>query len=418
MALAHAAPAGLKEASTEAAPPQDADVPVAVSPDADVPREGPKMEWDQEDPETRAARAAQEEAQAPLDEDEPPMDQNAMSLPGRHPAVEKELDEMAPQRRALKEKKMVEEKARGELQGSVTQAVRHMNDGMGIKQQMAKKEAQLRVEGEKIHMFEADTGRLEKTRQNLMESLHRIMDTKLAYARARFEKKEQVKQKDLEALDVWKNKKDQLKTSAIGFLKAKESSHASLLQAEEAVAEAQRRADIARKQYEYDRQMASREIQSFRYAETRYKAELTHEQSAEVSERAAKESVDKLTNILSDEERKVDETMTVKREHLQKRIEGFEKLREKSGKELEELEHQYSSWQEQQRSRAHEVAQQKQQTEVASQAFAEGQKEVLDTAQQKVVQEAEKGKDWAWGEGEQQSEDYKLELAQEEAELA
>jgi chromosome segregation ATPase len=145
-----------------------------------------------------------------------------MALPGRHPSVEKALDGMTGDLETLKEKKEAAKEVRAELEGTMNDAAQHMNDATSIRHSMAKYETQLRIENEKLEGFKTEAGRLDKTHDELMASLKRMLEPKLMFARERFEKK------------------DQLKSSAMDLIKQKKESYQSLLEAEAEVARAQK----------------------------------------------------------------------------------------------------------------------------------------------------------------------------------
>merc|ERR1719502_872774 len=96
---------------------------------------------------------------------------------------------------------------------------------------------------------------------------------------------------------AWKEKRDQLKSSAMELIKKKKESHESLLQAEEEVAQAKKKEQLARIQYEHDRTTTAEEVQSYRYAETRFKAEMQHEKAAKAAANAAHQSVESLHRV-------------------------------------------------------------------------------------------------------------------------
>jgi len=194
---------------------------------------------------------------------------------------------------------------------------------------------------------------------------------------------------------IWKEKQDQIHAHALELLEDKKVTHQGVLQAEQAVVEAKKGEEIARIKYNEARQRTSQEIQSYRYAETRVKAEMTHEKAAEEATVAAKESVKKLGNVLQVESEKVEESMEVSKNQIRHRMEKVEVAREKSEQEVVGLKQRYRDWQESQRVRAAEVVRKAEDTSMAAEAYADNQKQVLDTASNKVVHDAEAKSDWA-----------------------
>lgn len=323
-----------------------------------------------------------------------------MALPGRFPAVEKALGGMDDDLRALKEKQLVAKQVRGELEGSVAEVTQHMNDAMGIKHAMAKKEAELRIETGKLHKLENDFGRLGQTHDGLVSSLRRMLMPKMMIAKKRFEKKEAFLRKEENNAKAWKDKSEQVKTSAMALVERKKASHKKLLEAEAAVAEARKAEKLARIQYEHDAAQTSEEVQSFRYAETRYKAELHHENLAKAEATRARETLDKLHNVFEVEEQKVEQSVGYREHRLRRKMHDLEAARQKSTHDLDELGQKYREWKESQSARAAAVVKKGRETAAASEEYANRQKKVLDAASAKVAREAESGGDWDdWGAG-------------------
>jgi len=326
---------------------------------------------------------------SPDTDNSPPKPEGPRMLLGRHPSVEKALDGMGGDLVALKEKQLAAKESRGELERKVNEVESHMNDAMSIKHAIQKKEAQIRIERSKLLGLEREAKHVEETHASLVSSLHRVLEPKLMFARTRLERKEMIQQKDAEAVKVWQEKMDQVHAHALELLKEKKVLLQQAEQAEQDVAEAKKREEITGIKYKEARQQTSREIQSFRYAETRVKAEITHEKAAEEATAAAKESVEKLGNVLQVESEKVEESMTVSKNQIRNRMEKIDAAREQAVAELADLQQQYKGWQENQRVRAADVIQKAQDTAERAEAYADRQKQVLDSASSKVVHDAE-----------------------------
>jgi hypothetical protein len=319
-----------------------------------------------------------------------------MSLPGRHPTVEKALDGMPGDMQSLKDKERAAKEARAQLAGSVGEAFSHMNDAMPIKHAIAEKKAQIRVEEKKMKVLAHDNEHLVYAHSSLVNSLHRVLEPKMMFARQRLQKRERSFEEEERTAMGWQKKKEQLKRTAIELIKERHSSKDSLLQAEAEVAEAKQKEQKARRKFEQQRQHASREIQSYRYADTRLKAQTTREQVAKEQVLAAKESATKLEEVMAMEAQKVENSLAGQRETLQKKMHKVEAAHGRSEGELARLEEEYRRWEERQRQRAAEVVKQSQDTAEKSQAFANHERQVLDNAQTKVARDAESKSDWAW----------------------
>jgi len=320
-----------------------------------------------------------------------------LSLPGRHPSVEKALDGMSGELESLKVTKLAAKEARGQMEETVTGAVHHMNDAMAIKHAIQKKESELRIESGKLQALQSDAGRLEQTRDSLVTSLRRMLGPKVMFAKERLEKKEVIFRKEETAARAWREKKDLLKEHAMETIKQKKASHEALLEAEAEVAAAKKKEELARIRYERDRSKTAEEVQSFRYAETRHTAELEHEKAAKAAAFAAHESVEKLFNVEHVEQEKVDQSIAFRKDRLLRKMQEVEAAKEKSSQELNALTQEYRMWQEKQRERTAEVVQKSKETAAASEAYQARQQQVLDSASKKVSHDAEAGDDDSWG---------------------
>jgi len=310
--------------------------------------------------------------------------------------VEKALNGMSGDLNDLQDKRRAAKDARTELEGKVSETMQHMNDAMSIQHAISHKQAQLRVEKNQLRNLEREAAHMDETHTSLVDSLHRVLEPKIQYARQRLQKKEMMFEKEEKAARGWGEKKEQLHQHALEILKDKKVAHQSLLAAEHEVAEAKKREEEAQRKFDTERKRISQEITSFKYANTRFEAELTHEKAAKEAALAAKESVEKLDKVLEVESEKVEESMTVNKNRVHRKMEQLEAEREKETRELDDLEQKYREWQESQRQRAAEVVTKSQDTAAAAEAYADRQRQVLDSAQTKVVRDAEKKSDWAW----------------------
>lgn len=322
----------------------------------------------------------------------------AMTLPGRHPAVEKALDGMSGDLENLRDQRLAAKVARGQLEGTVTDATQHMNDAAKIKHAIQEKESQVHVQSSKLKKLESDAANLDQTREGLSSSLRRMLEPRMRSARARLEKKERVLRKEENTAKAWKGKKDKLKVTAMSLIKQKKASYQSLLDAEAEAAKAQKKSEMAQIQYRHDAADTAEKVQSYRYAETRFKAEVQHEEVVKAATLAARDSVQKLYSVAHVEQDKVDQSILYRKERLQRKMQEVEMAREKDNSDLNILTQNYRHEQERQRERKAEVVKKRQETATASVVYAARQQEVLDSAQAKAARAAEGAGDWdGWG---------------------
>jgi len=347
----------------------------------------PRLDWSPDDD----AQVAQQAVSG--------MPREGRMLLGRYPSVEKALDGMGGELNDLKAKQQAATKTRGEFEGQVRDASHHMNDAMSIRHAIGRKEAELRKEKNKFMGLRHEAEHIEETHGSLVNSLHRVLEPKLRYAEQRLHKKEVFLAGEEKKAKGWQEKKDQLHEHALELLKEKKVAHQSFLQAEQEVKEAKKREETMRIKYEQERRKTGQEVQSFRYAETRYKAEVTHEKLAAEAAIEAKKSVEKLGKVLRVESEKVEQSIAVNKHRIHQKMEKIEVAREKSEHELRNLEGKYHEWKELQRERAAQVVQKGRETAMAAEEYAARQRQVLDSAQNKVVHDAEGKSDWAWENG-------------------
>lgn len=295
----------------------------------------------------------------------------------------------------LKEKQQAAKETRGQLEGKVSEVVRHMNDAMSIKHAIGVKEAEIRRERSKLMGLEREAKHVEETHASLVESLHRVLEPKIMNAQHRLERKEMILEKEHQAVKGWKEKQDQIHAHALQLLEDKKVAKQGFEQAEHEIAEAKKRAEVMESKYKEARQLTGQEIQSYRYAETRVKAEFTHEKAAEEAAEAARESVKKLGNVLQVESQKVEESMDAQKSSIHQRMEKITAAQEGTAQQVINLKQRYHEWQESQRVRAADVVTKAEETATAAEAFADRQKQVLDTAEHKVVKDAQAKSDWA-----------------------
>merc|ERR1719506_3351066 len=168
--------------------------------------------------------------------------------------------------------------------------------------------------------------------------------------------------KEETAAMAWKEKRDQLKASAMELISKKKESHQSLLQAEEEVAQAKKKEQLARIQYEHDRTTTAEKLQSYRYAETRFKAEMQHEKAVRNAAKEAHGSVEKLHNVYGMEQQKVDQSIGFRKHRIEHQVQELQAAHQKSSEELTDLAQRYKEWRASQRERTAAVIKQSQDT--------------------------------------------------------
>jgi len=315
---------------------------------------------------------------------------------GQHKHHHKRHFVREPTEESIREKREAAEAAKGELQNTMHETVSHLKDASSLRYEMVKKERQLGKENAKLKALDSNEKRLEETHDSLVSSLHRMIVPKLMSANKRLEKKEEMYQKEQEASKAWREKRDVLKRTAMELVEKKEQSYKAMLEAEAEAAKWQKKAELARMQYEHDRVRTADQVQQYKYAETRFNAELEHENKAKEAAMQARETVERLHEAEHSEEKKVDEAISMRRNKLQRKINKVEAAREKDSSTLNKLEDKYREWKHDQHERTEKVLENRHTVDQTSAAYAEEKRQEKEAAMKKKFAAA--ADDWdGWG---------------------
>jgi hypothetical protein len=329
----------------------------------------------------------------------PPAGLDVKLLPGRHPAVTKKLHSMDQELRSLESSKHNAVHVRENLEDEVKQAFKHLDSVVSIKSQLAKTEVQIVAEERKLRKLEDDRFRLDRTHKSLSASLHHVMGPKIEFARARLSKRKRqlVELQDLEA--KWKTKEDEYHASSLTMLderrKSKDSLDAALIK--EQLAHQERKS--AEKHLVEVKRGVAKNIEAYRYSKAIEKASTSKEKHGEDSRKQAEVSVKRLEQILSMEQRRVDESMAIGKDRVNGQIQKLKGSEEDSKEDLAKLRLKYRKWQETQQALASQLASSQHGSSTAAKDFVDMQDKMLTSAQDQVVSEAVSDSDWTgWDE--------------------
>lgn len=319
-------------------------------------------------------------------------------LPGRHPTVAKKLAHMNQAMRDLKGRQQAAAMARGKLEENNQQAILHMNEAVSIKRELARTDLAIRTEERKLKKLEDDRLRLDRTHNQLVSSLHHIMEPKIQFAETRLKQRQHTLHDLEEKAAEWKKQEDKFHEASLARLEERRETKKKLAAAEEEAKKARIEEETAQKQLEASKRGVAFNVERYRYAQTRARASASTEERGKQVEREAETSLKRLTGILNMEQRRVDESMAVGKDRVQGKIRELETVKETTMGKKKKLSHEYESWQRQQRVWARRVAATKQTTHFAAKDYASRQQEVLDSANAKAAYDAESDTDWAWDE--------------------
>lgn len=199
---------------------------------------------------------------------------DARHLRSSSPADPKLIKELAAKKVATKE-------VHGELEHSVRQAVSHMNSAADIKHAISIKQAQLRASKGSRHILQDKVSQVDQVRDHLLSMLHKDMDPKIASAQSDLKKKQGDLQQEQEAVNNLKTEEDKETVNTDHMVKDLKATghHLEELRTQVTLAKKEEETDL--KKFDYERQMASQEIQSLSYAEKQHQSESSRLKDAE-----------------------------------------------------------------------------------------------------------------------------------------
>jgi len=340
----------------------------------------------------------------------PPTDGENLLGRVRHPSVARKLANMKPDIRDLAGREQAAKIARGDLEANVQKAISHMNDAVGIKRELARTEALIRSEDVKLKRLEDDRLRLDRTHGHLVSSLHHIMGPKIQFAETSLKQRQGILHELESKASQWTEKETKFHEASLAMLAERKESTKRFEAATDAVNQAHREEELAKKELLTVKHKVAFDIEGYRYAQTRAHAAESEAKRGKRGEKNAEISLQRLNGIMNMEQRRVDESMAIGKDRVQGRIRELEGVREKSKRKASKLSEDYAQWQRRQHAWASRVAATKHITHEASADYAARQQAVLDAATAKVAYDAESDSDWAWDEwpGKENGEDVHL----------
>jgi len=202
-------------------------------------------------------------------------------LPGNHELVDEALTGMPVQFKELKQKQAAVNEAQGKLRGFVTEASAHSSDAAHIKHIIARKEAQLRFLKQKQHGLEDDAMQIEGAHTALDSSVHQIHDPNVEKAQNRLQKKQARLTEAQGATQYLLAQRQKAQSETTEAIKEEEVAKRKLFARKAETTLALQQEDIAERKAVYDKQVATEEAQSLKYAEGEEKMEMGRLTAAE-----------------------------------------------------------------------------------------------------------------------------------------
>lgn len=314
----------------------------------------------------------------------------------RHPAVAKKLRAMGKEIHDLTRRQHIAEQTRGNLEGELKEAVKHMNDVVAIKSEMAHAEVQIRNEERKLKQLEDDRLRLDRTHNSLLSSLRHIMKPKIEFAKSRLQNKKEELARMKAKVARLNDEEKRFHSESLAMLEQRDNSEAHVQRAIAAEAKAHEEWKLAEKELKQAKKNTNLDIEGYRYSKAEAEASKTQQKQSEQDERDAEVSVRRLIHILEMEQHRVDESMAIGKDRVQGKIQKLEKDKRKSSARHEKLKQEYAKWQKLTHKWSDQLQSTKYSAAAAAQKYAKSQKTVLDAASEQVVADAESDSDWAW----------------------
>jgi len=202
--------------------------------------------------------------------------------------------------------------------------------------------------------------------------------------------------KKQQELKSWDEAVEKYKKVALETLRERHHMLQMYKQAEEALTKAKNNVEMADKNYQEEKKLASQNVGAYKFSEAKFRASEEKEKVMEESASREKMSLKRLRIVFKAQKRQMEDSQAAAHGELQKRLRKGRLIREEAVKDLQHAQEQYAVWQQEQRTLAQNTADKKQQYETASKAYAEERGQVIHEAEHKAGSQATSDSDWAW----------------------
>lgn len=323
-------------------------------------------------------------------------------FPKAHPVVARAMSNMKGDLEDLKEKQFVTKNGRDAYQTTQAVTMARMVEGRNMKYEMQQKETKMKTLSRRLTTLEAESARVREEHDRIVVRLHSVMEPRISSMERRLRKKEDLLSKAEDRLRGWSNLKNKYKASALARLQDRDARLQQWEQSRQALEKAKADELTAHKAYEAMREDAGHEIEAFKYASTKADSAESQEQEAKDNRMHEEESVAKMRNVLKIEESRIDTSLVVGEERIQRRVARARAEEAKAESNLKDEKANFAAWQSQERQREMEASKVKAGFEKAAQAFADKRGEVLSKASDSAVHretassDYSESDDWAW----------------------
>jgi len=325
-----------------------------------------------------------------MDEDSP------QAFPRVHPEVSKALSDMDSKVSDLNGKGTTAKESMEVLTNARTEAIAHLTDGVALQHTMARLQARIRAQDDKLRGLQTQEGRFRREHDEHYARLRSMMDPQIFTIKERLHRHLRSLAKKQQELKSWDEAVEKYKKVALETLRERHHMLQMYKQAEEALTKAKNNVEMADKNYQEEKKLASQNVGAYKFSEAKFRASEEKEKVMEESASREKMSLKRLRIVFKAQKRQMEDSQAAAHGELQKRLRKGRLIREEAVKDLQHAQEQYAVWQQEQRTLAQNTADKKQQYETASKAYAEERGQVIQEAEHKAGSQATSDSDWAW----------------------
>eukprot|EP00747_Dinoflagellata_sp_TGD_P183125 gnl/TRDRNA2_/TRDRNA2_37822_c0_seq1.p1 gnl/TRDRNA2_/TRDRNA2_37822_c0~~gnl/TRDRNA2_/TRDRNA2_37822_c0_seq1.p1 ORF type:complete len:479 (+),score=146.59 gnl/TRDRNA2_/TRDRNA2_37822_c0_seq1:126-1562(+) len=313
-----------------------------------------------------------------------------------HPLTQNELRLEAKELETLEHRRENIEHTRREVAHDHEAATVHLPDAVSLQRKEVTAEAEVRLEEQKEQRISEEGLRLQKTRDELSERLHAVMDPKIRFAEQRLTKERALLVKAKEVAKRWEEEDKQKKAVAMASLKKKNAALAQVHESEKAMEEARRAHEAAEALYAEARTESARNVEAFRFTHSRFSGARGEVEEKTMAAEQGAESLKKMEGVLAMESKQVDAQLKAGEKRLEMKLEKAENVRELKVREVEKVSHELAQWKEAEHFRVKKAAEEKRAYDDNLRAYNRDRLNLYHGAEDLAGRKAERAGDWAW----------------------
>merc|ERR1719361_82980 len=235
------------------------------------------------------------------------------------------------------------------LTNARTEATAHLTDGVALQHTMARLQASIRAQDEKLQGLQAQEGRFRREHDLHYARLRSMMDPQIFTIKERLHRHLRSLAKKEQELKSWDGAVEKYKKVALETLRERHHMLQLYKQVEEALTKSKNDVEDADKKYEAEKKLASQNVGAYKFAEAKFRAAEEKEKAMEESTSREKMSLKKLRIVFKAQKRQIQDSLEAAHGELEKRLRKRRVIREEAIKELQHAHENYATWQQEQR---------------------------------------------------------------------